>query len=417
MTGARTILQVGTHTTLNPIHGGQRRSHHIRRALEKAGYSVRGIATCWRQEHDIVDDREAILDITLAREWKGAVAGGSFGDFFLCATVDGDPALRAEFFRLAARAHPVAVVLEHPWMWPLARQIPEVARGDAPIIYNSQNVEAHLKRTILQDLRLDASVLAEAEALLPVVDAFEREVVAGVDAVTACTAEDAAIFDALGARRTVIAGNGSSRRPITGLRHPYPAVLSEGCRYAFMVGSEHHPNVSGFENLVLPWLASLRPGQRVVVAGGVGDSLRRRLAEWGLLAVLEGRLVLLGRVSDLALSALIENAACIILPIQYGGGSNLKTAEALLSDRHIVASPAAMRGFDAYRNLSGVAVANGPTEFGAEVRDALENGSPAPRSAASVAALTWDAMLAPLVALVDELSGRDRAGVSPAGPS
>ena len=38
MTGSRTILQVGTHTTLHPIHGGQLRSHHIGRALEGAGY-------------------------------------------------------------------------------------------------------------------------------------------------------------------------------------------------------------------------------------------------------------------------------------------------------------------------------------------------------------------------------------------
>ena len=40
MTRIRTILQVGTHSTLNPIHGGQHRSHNIGRALEKAGYAL-----------------------------------------------------------------------------------------------------------------------------------------------------------------------------------------------------------------------------------------------------------------------------------------------------------------------------------------------------------------------------------------
>jgi len=139
------------------------------------------------------------------------------------------------------------------------------------------------------------------------------------------------------------------------------------------------------------------------VAGGTSDWLRARLAEQGLSEALGGRLVLLGRINDLALSALIENAACILLPIQYGGGSNLKTAEALLSGRRIVASPASMRGFDAFRGLPGVTVANGPAEFGAAVRSALADGSPALRSFASVAALTWDATLAPLVALVGEL--------------
>jgi len=412
MTRLCTILQVGTHSTLSPIHGGQHRSHNIGRVLEKAGYTVRGIAACWRQRHDIVNDREAILDLALAGSWKGGVAGGLFGDYFHLVTVEESEKLRADFFRLAGAAQPDAVLLEHPWMWPLARLIPEVAAGRAPIIYNSQNVEAHLKHRLLRDLKLDAQGLSDAEALLPVMDAFEREVVANVDAVTACTAEDAHVFDTWGARRTVIAGNGSFRRPITAIRRPFPALLPGGCRYAFTVGSEHHPNVTGFENLVLPWLALLRPGQRVVVAGGMSDALRGRVAELGLSSTLDGRLVLLGRVNDLTLSALIESTACLMLPIEYGGGSNIKTAEALLSDRRIVASPASMRGFAAYRHLPGVTVASSPSEFGAAIRSALENGAPAPRRPESVEPLTWDAMLAPLVDLVGELTDSDRAEVS-----
>jgi hypothetical protein len=403
MTGQRNILQVGTHSTLRPIHGGQQRSHHIGRVLENAGYFVRGIAACWRQDHDIVNDREAILDLRTARSVPGGGIGGVFGDFYHCVAIEKDPHLRAEFFRLAQSARPDAVLLEHPWMWPLARLIPEVEGGLAPVIYNSQNVEAHLKRRLLRDMNLDAKTLAEAEPLLSMVDAFEQGVVVRADAVTACTVEDAQIFDSWGSRRTIIAGNGSSRRPTTALSQPYPTVLPPNCRYAFTVGSEHQPNVTGFDNLVLPWLAMLRPGQRVVVAGGVSIALRNRLAERGLSAALEGRLVLLGRVNELALSALIENAACIMLPIEYGGGSNIKTAEALLSDRPIVASPASMRGFDEFHNLPGVTIADGPAQFGAAVQFALAAGSPPLRSPTSVVALTWDAMLAPLVALVGAL--------------
>ena len=403
MTGPGRVLQVAPHSTLRPYQGGQLRSHHIGHALEKAGYTVRGIAACWREGHDIVNDREAILDIRTARSWKGPVAGGAFADFFLCAAVEDDPKLRAEFFRLAESARPDAVLLEHPWMWPLVRLIPEVAAGHARVIYNSQNVEAHLKHAILRDMKADAKALSEGEALLPAVEALERDLVARADAVTTCTTEDAVVYNSWGARRTVVAGNGSLRRPATWLRRPCPALLPAGNRYAFMVGSAHPPNVTGFENLVLPWLASLRPRQRVVVAGGASDLLRCRLADQGLAAALDGRLILLGRVNDLTLSALIENAACIMLPIEYGGGSNVKTAEALLSDRCIVASPASMRGFDELRNLPGVTVANGPAEFGAAVRSALADGSPVVRSSESIAALTWDATLAPLVALVGEL--------------
>ncbi len=167
--------------------------------------------------------------------------------------------------------------------------------------------------------------------------------------------------------------------------------------------------MTGFEHLVLPWLALLRPGQRMVVAGGMSDALRRRLADSGLGAALDGRLVLLGRVNDLALSALIENAVCLLLPFESDGGSNLETAEALLSDRPVVASPASMRGFAECRNLPGVAVAKSPSAFGAVVRFALESVSQAPRNPSSTDPLTWDARLAPLVALVAELTDSDRA--------
>ena len=82
-------------------------------------------------------------------------------------------------------------------MWPLVRLIPEVAVGHALAVYNSQNVEAHLKHAIFQDLNVnqDATMNSEAETLLSAVNALEREVVACVDAVTACTAEDAGLFD------------------------------------------------------------------------------------------------------------------------------------------------------------------------------------------------------------------------------
>jgi hypothetical protein len=394
---------VGTHSTLRPIHGGQLRSYNIGRALEANGYMVRGIAACFRQAHDIVNERECILDIYKARMWKGSVCRGSFSDYFMLHTVNDDPELRAEFFRYSGAVRSDIIMLEHPWLWPLVRLLPDVASGHVPVVYNSQNVEAHLKHKIVADLKLDETEMGVARPLLTAVDEFEREVVTSVKAVTACTTEDAAVFDAWGARRTMVAGNGS-RRPVgTGLRRPFPASLPEGARYAFMVGSGHPPNVTGFENLVLPWLSKLRPGQRVVVAGGASDWIRNRLIETGIADALEGRLVLLGHVSDLALSVLIENAACIMLPIEYGGGSNLKTAEALLSDRRVVASAAAMRGFEPYRDLPGLTIVDGQADFCTAVLAALEDGSPAPRPFASVKALTWEAMLAPIVLLVDSL--------------
>jgi hypothetical protein len=409
MTKSCTILQVATHSTLVPIHGGQLRSHNIGRVLEAAGFTVRGIAACFRQDHDIDNDREAILDMwTAVQSWKGGVARGAFGDYFLCITVEENPTLRARFFNLAEAVRPDIVLLEHPWLWPLVRLIPAVAEGKVPVVYDSQNVEAHLKERIVEELQLDAGELSRAEVLLSATERLEQDLVTKAAAVTACTTKDAQVFEAWGARLTVVAGNGSYRRPTTGLQRPLPSLLPRDCRYALMVGSEHQPNITGFENLVLPFLALLRSGQRVVAAGGASEAVRRRLAEQGASWALEGRLTLLGKISDLALSALMENAGCIIIPIEYGGGSNIKTAEALLTDCRVVASPVAMRGFDQFLNVPGLTVADGPEAFGMAVRAALADNSPPPPRAAAVAALTWDAMLAPLVALVGDLTGAAR---------
>jgi hypothetical protein len=62
-----------------------------------------------------------------------------------------------------------------------------------------------------------------------------------------------------------------------------------------------------------------------------------------------------------------------------------------------------MRGFDKFRTLPGVAIADSPAAFSEAVRRALADGSPASRGPAAVAGLTWDATLAPLVALISEL--------------
>ena len=56
-------------------------------------------------------------------------------------------------------------------------------------------------------------------------------------------------------------------------------------------------------------------------------------------------------------------AHAILLPIKFGGGSNLKTAEALATGKWVIASPVAMRGFEEFLDAPGVVVADGPKNF------------------------------------------------------
>jgi hypothetical protein len=51
------------------------------------------------------------------------------------------------------------------------------------------------------------------------------------------------------------------------------------------------------------------------------------------------------------------------LPITSGGGSNLKTPEALISEKFIISTKFAFRGFDNFINDNGVFIASNSSEF------------------------------------------------------
>ena len=72
---------------------------------------------------------------------------------------------------------------------------------------------------------------------------------------------------------------------------------------------------------------------------------------------------MLGLVDPVVLEALLTRAAVILLPKTRGGGSNLKTSEALLARRPVVATRLAFAGFEAWRDLPGVTIADEPYVF------------------------------------------------------
>jgi hypothetical protein len=73
------------------------------------------------------------------------------------------------------------------------------------------------------------------------------------------------------------------------------------------------------------------------------------------------------------LSLLLSDA--ILLPIVAGGGTNLKTAEALLAGKKIIATSKAFRGFEKFMQDDYVSIVDRPEDY----RDALEAVVNAPR--------------------------------------
>jgi hypothetical protein len=404
------ILQLSTHSTLIPRHGGMLRSHHVARVLEQEGFDVRRVAFCFRSPEDLESQREPIIDVRRMLFW-GTRKFRAYGpcrfrlaEYIATVAALEAPHILAEFDERVRAAAPDAVLLEHPWTWPLLARLEEVRSGAVRVVYNSQNVEITLKRRILQEESISA-----APGVLDGVEALERSLVTSAAGVAACTRMDAHVYANWGARRVVVAPNGGVQRERRHLLDILPRPLAVEHSYALAVGSNHPPNITGFMNLVVPSLPLLRPHQRVVLAGGMGPGIIEALEAQGLGRIAKARLIVLGFVDDFCLDCAIANANVLLLPIQYGGGSNVKTAEALLSRRPVIAAAAAMRGFDAFREAPKLTIAEG-VDFGTAMLAALNDPyRPQGGDHPALSSLLWESTVAPLVGMMREIEEEIRS--------
>jgi glycosyltransferase involved in cell wall biosynthesis len=405
------LLQISTYPTLAPRHGGQRRAHQIGRALERAGHEVRRVAAYdfapyHGQPSEPAIDLGRLPPPTHPAAWlfEGARALAQ------------DPMELAAFSRLCEPAD--AIVLEEVWLWPVVRTLPGVRSGALPVIYSGHNIEAPVFARSMRGFGHPRAEEYGAE-----VAAMEAELAGIAAGASAVTDADARALRRLGARRVVVAPNGVEARDRSHLAGAIPEALAREHRFLLFVASAHPPNASGVPDLFMALLTVLRPLERLVVAGGVCHLLREWL-QGGPTHLARGRLILMGELSDFCLDGLFANAAAIVLPLRDGGGSNLKTAEALYSRLPMVATSTAMRGFEDYVGDPGVVVTDEPSAFAAAVRDVLDTPPPSRMPGPRLDRLLWDSTLCPLVAMVDEVlderareaDGRHRLPPGPAEP-
>jgi hypothetical protein len=106
----------------------------------------------------------------------------------------------------------------------------------------------------------------------------------------------------------------------------------------------------------------------------------------------------------MCLNSLIANATIMLLPIPYGGGSNVKTAEALLSGKRVIATASAMRGFTEFQSLPAVQVVDNEQSFVEALLHAFEVGPLPPSNSGLLDGLLWHNTLAPIVALLKDFA-------------
>ena len=375
-------------------HGGQIRARETNRALENAGFEVIQIqvfdAAAYAPHVPDIDVSETLQNGNWTLDWRlrdysiGAVLAESDKEFSKLVSL------------LPSRID--LLIVEEPWLGAAALRLKREGHLDAPIMFNSYNVEHLAKKSILLEADLE-----NAAGHLARITALEKAIVTEADRSSAVTKEDAALYSQWSNAEVVVAPNGTTNRKKSHLHNIRHQAVEANARYALFVGSAHPPNIAGFRELITGSIASLRPLERIVVAGSVCDPLHQLIAESNLTYMFRDKVCLLGRVSDFGLDCLLENASIILLPITYGGGSNLKTAEALVSGKPIVATEKAFRGYEDYLDAPGVKIANNQRDFASAIRTSFDMNDHGNIVRSDTHKLLWEHTLRPITDAAAEL--------------
>ncbi|MEK6420549.1 MAG: glycosyltransferase [Burkholderia gladioli] len=357
------ILQLTSYPTLDPRHGGQIRAAQMANQLRAAGHEVKSVAVY------VADDFSAAGedDIPFSQNskfWNSELPWLS--DYFSGIFCLDDDFAKSKLTKIFRDFLPDFVFVEQPWLFAAAKQ---AAPKHAKVVYSSQNIEWRLKEKLF-----DRMPHKRRGELVDAIRVAEINAAKFSDLVVACTQTDLDYYRGESNARDfagVVAGNGVEPFSCTDQRvgewleffkRPIPVFVS----------SAHLPNAQGFWDMMAPGLTFLRPGEEILVLGGVSSIILQGRGFEKNSAVNLSRLNVAGPREKTELQAIIRSAHVVLLPITDGEGSNLKTAEALESGSPIVATSKAFRGFESAMKLNHVTIADSPKEFRSAVRRALE---------------------------------------------
>lgn len=290
--------------------------------------------------------------------------------------------------------------LEHPWAIRLATQARDhPACRDAKIVYGAHNIEQDYHQGIWTSA---GQWNAKARRLATWIHEAETEAAQLSDLCWAVSSADADVLTALGARQVIIAPNACRTLPSSADASGVPSYP-----YALYAGGKSAANVEG----LITWLGTpssyVPQGTAILIAGSVCEQIQRHPAFCSALD--SGRLKPLGDIDGPQLDRLLLNARCVLLPISRSGGTNLKTAEALSSQRAVVATPLSLRGYEAWQDAPGVYLGMTPAEFQQRVSDLLGRTQMPEARRTGLEVLGWQHALAPAVAAATDLARGRRA--------
>lgn len=345
-----------------PIAGGQKRVAEFAQAFEALDFRVTRSVV-----HVRAPAEPGRFDVSLTwrhRKWRRHLGRpGGLANIRQMWALNGAWAERyARRLPLADARPPSLIQVEHPWAFGLAHALRQL-RGwsHTRIAYDAHNIESDYQAAVW---KASGQWTSAAARLVRDVARHEARVAAAADLCWATCEADARALTALGARSVVVVPNGVS--PIAP-RDPLADVPRQP--YLLFVSSGYPIDVSSLMRLLPAPLDWLPPGCRIVLAGAVGGVMAR--SESYRPDFDAGRLLDAGVLPKARLDQLIRHSRGMLLPIHSGAGTNLKTAEALLSCRPVIATPFSLRGFEPFARRARVSLADDPAAFARRASDLL----------------------------------------------
>lgn len=398
------ILQLSTYPIEEPRHGGQIRVNEIRKKFISMNCNVLSLSITESSHSKYNLNNDFIINM------KDLPTPNNIpfcSDLATARLVSYKSKAYNFLLEHTLKFQPDIIMCEQAWLWPfvnLANQNKILNQNNYYLVYSSQNIESHVKNNILEKHGIDSS----RDDVIREIAKLENHLVMNADKTICVTKSDAKFFQSICSNEILVCPNGVSNRQSSIDMINTIKNLTSNRPYLFFCGSAYPPNAQGFWDMFNPSMIHFPPDCMIIVAGGVGDILWNYMPEEGkkYSQVNHGIVKCIGMVSDDILSALIDNAKGIILPITSGGGSNLKTAEAIASGKPVVATSTACRGYDFVDQLTNFYITDDKKTFSLLSRDILIDKiklDPMTQKERELrSSVYWDEALKPLELLIAE---------------
>lgn len=356
------VLQLSTYPIAKPLHGGQIRVSEISNHFTANGCEVLSLSICepthaqYNYKNDFIMNMANVptpYDLPFCT------------DFLTSKMVTTHKAAYQFLLKHIRRFMPDIILCEQFWLYSFVESLFEnkiLNRDNVYLVYSSHNIESQTKKDILNRHDLYGE---KVDLLVNEIAMLEINLAKNADHVICVTQKDADYFNAYSRKKVMVCPNGVANRTVDLIEKERIQNAMTHRPYLFFCGSAYPPNAQGFWDMFGPSMTQFPPECMIVVAGGVGHNLWNYAPPETQKYIYVNQSIIrcIGPVQTSTLAALIDCAKGIILPITCGGGSNLKTAEAIASLKPVIATTTATRGFDFTNQLSNFHITDDPCTF------------------------------------------------------